>query len=546
MRASLEDAMNAHRKAMDDNERLLDDLRQANARIRKLEEEKMQLEGDLTAKEDLLQAMNEDSNQQNLDVTEMERALAEKDEIIKSLGDSRNNQESENVRLLKESLNEAREETRLHKKTEKKLKDEMSRLQTHLQRVVEECETLSADLERKKAEIIKLGSGEVQRLRAEVNRLEGELKSKDESHDAEVEGMRLEVKKLTTALHDRDSAMATMSEQSSSMEQQLRTESEFLQKRSAELQVCNAQIEALRLENRHLRQTILQQAHTNADKSQSEDHLKALHNSYSTTVARLEKENQQLKDDCTYLREEMNEMEEKFEEQLQSALREAEVSSNDERRFHRIEEDANNKLHMMQERMDSAAQRYEEEISLLRTQKARLENQLDRRPVEQHDRRPIDQHDRRPVNQFDRRPVYSAAPEERVPTHYNNHQRYENDMTNVRHNGNHNPRYEEEYVPVRHSRNYQQARYPEEEDARDNPANQSFETVLSSKAMSISESVNGYYDPDDREVQNSRNSVSQKFLESENRRAKDLEFLIDSHIEQLKLGTEKMIKKNKR
>ncbi|KAJ8310259.1 hypothetical protein KUTeg_012124 [Tegillarca granosa] len=246
------------------------------------------------------------------------------------------------------------------------------------------------------------------------------------------------------------------------------------------------------------------------------------------------------------MREEMNEMEEKFEEQLQSALREAEVSSNDERRFHRIEEDANNKLHMMQERMDSAAQRYEEEISLLRTQKARLENQLDRRPVDQHDRRPIDQHDRRPVNQFDRRPVYSAAPEERVPTHYNNHQRYENDMTNVRHNGTHNPRYEEEYVPVRHSRNYQQARYPEEEDARDNPANQSFETVLSSKAMSISESVNGYYDPDDREVQNSRNSVSQKFLESENRRAKDLEFLIDSHIEQLKLGTEKMIKKNKR
>lgn len=48
------------------------------------------------------------------------------------------------------------------------------------------------------------------------------------------------------------------------------------------------------------------------------------------------------------------------------------------------------------------------------------------------------------------------------------------------------------------------------------------------------------------QMQNSRNSVSQKFLESENRRAKDLEFLIDSHIEQLKLGTEKMIKKNKR
>ena len=42
---------------------------------------------------------------------------------------------------------------------------------------------------------------------------------------------------------------------------------------------------------------------------------------------------------------------------------------------------------------------------------------------------------------------------------------------------------------------------------------------------------------------NVRNSVAEKFLQAENQRAKELEKLIDSHIEQLRIGTEKTLKK---
>lgn len=53
-------------------------------------------------------------------------------------------------------------------------------------------------------------------------------------------------------------------------------------------QVANAQIEALRLENRHLRQTILQQAKNDSDHDKIQEHLKAVQNAYTTTITKLE------------------------------------------------------------------------------------------------------------------------------------------------------------------------------------------------------------------------------------------------------------------
>ena len=47
------------------------------------------------------------------------------------------------------------------------------------------------------------------------------------------------------------------------------------------------------------------------------------------------------------------------------------------RRLQRVEEESQRKFHALEERLDSTVQRYEEEISYLRSQKARLEEQLD-------------------------------------------------------------------------------------------------------------------------------------------------------------------------
>ena len=51
------------------------------------------------------------------------------------------------------------------------------------------------------------------------------------------------------------------------------------------------------------------------------------------------------------------------------------------RRLRKLEHDSDRKVRAMQERLNSTVQRYEEEVSYLRQQKARLEEQFD---IDQH------------------------------------------------------------------------------------------------------------------------------------------------------------------
>ncbi|XP_065926292.1 centrosomal protein of 63 kDa isoform X6 [Magallana gigas] len=501
LKSSLDDAMSAHKKAMDDNEKLLNDLKKANNTIRKYEEEKGELETELNAKEDLLRALDEDKSIHSESMTKMEQTLAEKDEIIKSLSDIRHKEESDQIRLMRESMEDAREESRMCRKNEKELKEELSSLKSHLQRAVEDCERLSDQLEQKKNELSKLENGELKRVKAEVNKLRELQLSQKDSYESEVQGLKVEISRLTKDLHDRTKTMSDLSEESGQMEAQLRNDMEAQERRQAELQVANAQIEALRLENRHLRQTILQQAKNDSDQDKIQEHLKAVQNAYTTTITKLEQENRQLRDDLSCLREEMNEMEEKFEEQLRLALRDSEMSaqnmkSKDDRRLQRAGEESQRKFHALQERLDSTVQRYEEEISYLRSQKARLEEQLD---MERN-------------SNYSTLGIMACQP-------VNGMDHYDVEIGGTRANGD---------GEVHHE------------------ADNSFETVLSSQAMSISESVNDYgihEEYNNVEDSHSRNSVSERFLAAENQRARELERLIDSHIEQLKIGTEATLRK---
>lgn len=328
------------------------------------------------------------------------------------------------------------------RKNEKELKEELSSLKSHLQRAVEDCERLSDQLEQKKNELSKLENGELKRVKAEVNKLRELQLSQKDSYESEVQGLKVEISRLTKDLHDRTKTMSDLSEESGQMEAQLRNEVEAQERRQAELQ----------------------------------------------------QENRQLRDDLSCLREEMNEMEEKFEEQLRLALRDSEMSaqnmkSKDDRRLQRAGEESQRKFHALQERLDSTVQRYEEEISYLRSQKARLEEQLDMERNSNYSQ---------PVNGMDH---------------------YDVEIGGTRANGD---------GEVHHE------------------ADNSFETVLSSQAMSISESVNDYgihEEYNNVEDSHSRNSVSERFLAAENQRARELERLIDSHIEQLKIGTEATLRK---
>ena len=53
-------------------------------------------------------------------------------------------------------------------------------------------------------------------------------------------------------------------------------------------QVINAQLEAVRLENQHLRQTLFRQTQKREDVAEGEGHIRQLHNIYSMSLSKLE------------------------------------------------------------------------------------------------------------------------------------------------------------------------------------------------------------------------------------------------------------------
>ena len=78
----------------------------------------------------------------------------------------------------------------------------------------------------------------------------------EKSTQSKLDGMRAEIGELTAELHQRHVAMATLHEQMASVEKRVRAEQETVDRKSAELQVTVAQLDALRLENRHLRRNL--------------------------------------------------------------------------------------------------------------------------------------------------------------------------------------------------------------------------------------------------------------------------------------------------
>ncbi|XP_069104807.1 centrosomal protein of 63 kDa-like isoform X4 [Argopecten irradians] len=539
LKVSLEDAMNAHKKAMDDNERLLTDLKKSNNTVRKLEEEKSQMEADMRSKEDFLCAANQDSSGYREELLRMEAMLAEKDNIIRSLGDIRNQEEGDQIRLLREAMHNAKEETRKHRRSEKQLKEEVSKLQSHLKKAVEDCERLADDLEKKKSALERLESDEYAKFRSQISQLQEQLQQEQESHRAEVEGMNQQVANLASELHAKDVAMNTLSHKASNMEKQLREDMEVTQKKTAELQ----------------------------------------------------HENQQLREDMECLKEEMNELEERYEEQVRLALKNVDTSVQDER-IKRFEENSNRRVEEIQQQLNSNTQQYKEEIRILKIGKAQLEAQLEleKRLRNTTSERPspsrfsdFDNSERRsrfsdPSERHSRyssvdSPVRFKSPhfletDHQSPNLFRNdtspsresdrHSRNDSRLSNLSdpgrrhiesdHHKRQNPQLRtrppiEGSIDAHHNRSLDLNHDLDPELPRVNgTANASFETVLSSRAMSISESL-----PDvSIDSPSPRNSVSQKFLEAENKRAKELEFLIDSHIEDLKHGTDKIVKKYNR
>ncbi|XP_050411524.1 centrosomal protein of 63 kDa isoform X2 [Patella vulgata] len=377
LKSALDEALNSHKRGMSDNEKLLEELRRANVTIRRLEGENNEMVSEVQSKTDLLRVTEEDTSQYAKDVARLEQTIGAKDEIIRNIGKSNRNAESEQVALLKQSYADAKEEIRSYKKLEKKIRFELSNVEDKYQQLVLNNEEISTQLQQREEELEYLKQTEIHKLTDEISRLQEHANSVEGNHKAELSGMRLRLSKLTTELHQRDVTMAALSEKTSDMEKQLRGETEIGEKKVVELQVSNAQVEALRIENRHLRQEFINKFGDVYGKAEAERHLNAINGQYGQTVLKLEKENGQLKEDVSTLKNEISEIEQKLTKRL--------TNRNTSIILERIKSSVigdtmvdNSKIFsdINGDQQDYTTEQYDVQLQLLYDQKQRLEEEL--------------------------------------------------------------------------------------------------------------------------------------------------------------------------
>ncbi|XP_052818656.1 centrosomal protein of 63 kDa-like isoform X2 [Mya arenaria] len=382
LKGSLEEAMDSHKKAMDDNERLLNDLKKANAQCRKLEDLNAELQGELRARDDFLQMSEEDSRQHENNIAVLNKQIQKKDDIIKSLSDTRCQTEDETITTLRKTVDEVQDQARLSKRNEDLLGQENRQLQQELGIKRDDCENMERKLHQKKQDVARLEE-EVATVKLQLSAAEEKLSSINVHHEAELITIKEQLSKVSNELESSSTNLGDVGARARDLEEQVTDGRGEIKKRDAELKVANAQIEALRLENRHLRQTIIQQTQVNLDHTETETQLREMQQTYQAQIKSLEKDNVSLRDELGVMRQEVTALEDRFDHQLQRTIHEAEMShteelSREQRHLQDLEEDADRRVSMLQDRLDSTINRYEEQLTLLRRQKARVEDDLDR------------------------------------------------------------------------------------------------------------------------------------------------------------------------
>ncbi|XP_064638400.1 centrosomal protein of 63 kDa-like [Lineus longissimus] len=381
LKSSLDDTVMVQRRVLDEKDFVEKELRESKKIIINLEDDVARQKVEIQKKDDILKMVEDDQHHRAQEFNNMEQVLMEKEEIIQSFEMHDRKEHSEYIGQLQDEVKQVKSDIKAYKKNERRLNEEISRLQNKIRQSQEDYADLQEKFKSKAEEMSLIDGVEIKKLNSEVTKLKEQLSMSEAARASEVAGLRLEMSNQAAELHKRTIAMAGLGEKVTLGERQMREENEKFERRAAELQVANAQLEALRLENRHLRQTALKQIQSNADVMEAEAHLKELQNAYSLSVSKLEQEKRDLYQQMDSLQDELHLMEQSHRQKQQIAREETDRSvhdlrENDERRYKELQREHNQKLEAMREQLEETARRYESEIQGLQREKQKLQQDI--------------------------------------------------------------------------------------------------------------------------------------------------------------------------
>ncbi|XP_072469704.1 centrosomal protein of 63 kDa isoform X4 [Notamacropus eugenii] len=140
--------------------------------------------------------------------------------------------------------------------SEELLQAEVSRLEGSLGSVSTTCKQLSEELVEKYGDLKAMEDSNNQ-YRLEIKNLKEQILQNEQTYTCALEGMKMEISRLTQELHQRDIAISSVSGSGSEVEHHLRSELEKAEIKAVDNRDILTQLEALRLENKQLSETLV-------------------------------------------------------------------------------------------------------------------------------------------------------------------------------------------------------------------------------------------------------------------------------------------------
>ncbi|XP_066206732.1 centrosomal protein of 63 kDa isoform X12 [Saccopteryx leptura] len=235
-------------------------------------QEQQQKEQKLRESEKLLEVLQEEKRQLKATLQCQENfiheAKVQKEKLQAKLKETDTQHTAEALRSLEESPTERRyasqEQDLDHvlsqldftHTSEELLQAEVTRLEGSLESVSTTCKQLSQELMEKYEELKKMEVHNNE-YRVEIKKLKEQILQADQSYSSALEGMKMEISHLTRELHQRDISIASAKSSSSNMEKQLKAEIQKAEEKAIEHKEILDQLESLKLENRHLSETVV-------------------------------------------------------------------------------------------------------------------------------------------------------------------------------------------------------------------------------------------------------------------------------------------------
>ncbi|XP_043851663.1 centrosomal protein of 63 kDa [Dromiciops gliroides] len=285
------DLVGTNMTLLKEQQRLEEELRHTEKLLKVLQGEKKELEATVRSQEDFINGsiiqkeklQNKFTNvAKNLHSTELIRSLEVS--LQEKVSPSKGQMDLENVFSQLD----------FPQTSEELLHAEVSRLEGSLGSVSATCKQLSQELVEKYGDL-KVMEDSNNQYKMEIKKLKEQILQNEQTYNCALEGMKMEISKLTRELHQRDIAIASVSGSSSEMERQLRSELEKAETKAMDHRDILTQLEALRLENKQLSETLANME--SGPIGEMEVPLTEIRDSYIKAINNLATENQQLKRD---------------------------------------------------------------------------------------------------------------------------------------------------------------------------------------------------------------------------------------------------------